>query len=164
MNNNEMTNILALKQLLARFGNLDARKGPGFTAFTIDRARKTCHPAAREAYTRRFIHCKILTAIDHGKPCIDPLREAPNASARRTLWLYMHHALPAHPGKNADIARLRALSNANQLMQGIEQILLAKLAVGEITDTAYAARVLDDSIFLPFAAAWLVRTKGNGAL
>jgi hypothetical protein len=163
MNHNEMPKILALKQLLARFGDLNARKGPGFTAFTIDRARKTYHPAAREAYTRRFIHCKILTAIDHGKPCIDPLREAPNASARRTLWLYMHHALPAHPGKHADIALLR-LSNANHLMQGIEQLLLAKLAAGEITDTAYAARVLDDSIFLPFAAAWLARTKGNGAL
>jgi hypothetical protein len=132
MNHIEMPSILAVKQLLARFGDLNARKGPGFTAFTIDRARGTYHPAAREAYTRRFIHCKILTAIDHGKPCIDPLREAPNASARRTLWLYMHHALPAHPGKDADIA--------------------------------YAACVLDDSIFLPFAAAWLARNKGNGAL
>jgi hypothetical protein len=151
--------LTRLTELISRFGDYRKSKGRNVSAFTIDAEAGLFYRATRAAYTRRFVHCKILIAIDQEKPCISPLQEAPNASARRILWLYMHHAQPNYPGKDRELAVLRSFNNANLLMQGAERIVMDRLNSGDMNDARYAARVMDDRIFLPFAEAWLARGK-----
>jgi len=163
MQYNAIQQIETLRELIAKYGEQAPSKGRPVTAFTTDLRTGTFHRATRDAYTLRFLHFKILTAMDHGMPCVDPAREAPNGSARRTLWLYMHHCLPECPGKEAELRALHDLHNANKLMLGIEQMILRKLAAGEITDAGYAATVRDEARFLSFATDWFSRPVGSRA-
>jgi hypothetical protein len=160
MKNNK---IEILKELITKYGVEGPSKGRPVAAFITNPITGAYHHASRDAYALRFIHCKILMAIDQDLPCINPLREAPNASARRTLWLYMHYCLRNNPEKQADLQSLLDLHNANKLMQGIERIILRKLAAGEITDAAYASAVRNDANFLTFAKAWFDRPIGSRA-
>jgi hypothetical protein len=163
MNHNEKQKIDTLYELITTHGVEGPSKGRPVAAFITNPITGAYHHATRDAYALRFIHCKILMAIDQGMPCINPANEVPNTSARRTLWLYMHYCLPEYLGKQAELRSLLDLHNANKLMQGIEQIILRKLAAGEITDAAYASAVRDDTNFFSFANAWFDRPIGSRA-
>jgi hypothetical protein len=126
----------------------------------------TRFPASRAAYIRRLRHFKLLTAVDHGCPCIDPIKETNRhiGSVRRTLWLYLHDCLPSFAGKEQGLADLLATHNANLLMRGIEKIILVRLQAGLIDDQEFASRILDDTRLANFAARWFSREKGHRAL
>jgi hypothetical protein len=151
--------IQALRQLIGSIDIPTSPKGRPVSAFTINPVAKTYHRATREAYALRFHHFKILMAVELG----GGIDAVPNASARRTLWLYMHHCLPDYPGKEAELRALHNLHNANKLMLGIEQMILRKLTAGEITDAGYAATVRDEARFLSFATDWFSRPVGSRA-
>jgi len=151
--------IQALRQLIGSIDIPTSPKGRPVSAFTINPVAKTYYRATREAYALRFHHFKILMAVELG----GGIDAVPNASARRTLWLYMHHFLPDYPGKEAELRALHNLHNANKLMQGIEKIILRKLVAGEISDSGYAALVRDPDNFLDFANDWFSRPEGNRA-
>ncbi len=151
--------IQALRQLIGSIDIPTSPKGRHVSAFTINPVAKTYHRGTREAYALRFHHFKILMALEHG----GGIDAVPNASARRTLWLYMFHCLPAYEGKADELRDLENLHNANLLMQGIEKIILRKLASGEISDSGYAALVRDPDNFLDFANDWFSRPEGNRA-
>lgn len=61
-------------------------------------------------------------------------------------------------------ASLLATHNANLLMQGIEKIIFHQLASGSITDSEFAATVLDDARLMDFSNRWFSRPKGHRAL
>lgn len=150
---------------------------PSYYHPTVERGRKpspfitepdgeTRFPASRAAYIRRLHHFKVLTAVDHGSPCIDPIAETKRhiGSVRRTLWLYLHDCLPGFPGKEQGLADLLATHNANLLMQGIEDIIVGRLREGSISDREFSNRILDDARLMAFAARWFSREKGHRAL
>lgn len=123
----------------------------------------TRYPVSRSAYIRRLHHFKVLTAVDHGCPCIDPIGETKRliGCVRRTLWLYLYECLPGFPGKDEHLADLLATHNANLLIQGLEETILSQLQSRNLCDTAFARRILDDTGMMDFATRWFDRKKGR---
>lgn len=163
MNSSKIEKFAVLLATLQAVTNPLGRKP---TPFTTGTGTDTNYPLARAAYIRRLHHFKLLTAVDQGCPCIDPIAETKRhiGSVRRTLWLFLHECLPDFPGKQRDLADLLATHNANLLMQGIEKIILRELAGNHVTDAVFAATVLDDARMMDFANRWFSRNKGHRAL
>jgi len=155
---NDRDPIEILRDLIDRHGGEPPARGRPVSAFRTDPQTDAHYPATRAAYTLRFVHCKILTALDQGKPCIDPVREVASASARRTLWLYMHHCLPTCLIKMIYLELLDQ-NDSTSLMKEVEGLILQMLAKGTITDAGFAVSVLDDENFFNFARDWLTRPK-----
>lgn len=154
--------LRCLGQLMATQQQMKLSKGRKVSAFRV--AGGGCHELARAAYAQRFAHCKILAALDHGMAASEePLGQVANACARRILWIFMHYCLPDYPGKGDAYNGLRALNNANKLIQGIERIITQRLSAGDPADAEFSTRVLDDEIFFAFAEEWLGRRRGNRA-
>jgi hypothetical protein len=153
-----------LELLLRKYEGFKARRGP-VRAFALDAAAGTFHPASREAYFQRILHCKILVALDQNSPCLDPIAETRSQSGgvRRVLWLYLFNCLPLAPEHSSVLTSLHRLNNSTKFIQGCEAFILAKLAAGSITDDAFAQRALDDSRFFSFAHPWLKRKANKGA-
>jgi hypothetical protein len=152
-------------QLLAAHGTPTPHRGRPFRAFTTDPETKTFLPHSREAYALRFHQVKLLVAIDQGYEGNDPLAavKLQLGGVRRTLWLFLYERLPTFPGKEEKLTEFKQRHGAFLLGQGIEDLILEKISSGEISDTAFAARVLDDGAFLNFADSWLNRSTGNRA-
>lgn len=163
MNPNKITQFASL---LCLFYHPDVARGRKPSPFITEADGDTRFPASRAAYIRRLHHFKVLIAVDHGCPCIDPIAETKHhiGSVRRTLWLYLHDCLPEFPGKQAGLDDLLATHNATLLMQGIEKIILQHLAEGRIGDRQFSSLVLDDGRLMEFARVWLNREKGHRAI
>jgi hypothetical protein len=153
-------------ELFSTHSNPTNVRGRKHSAFATNPGGQTRFPASRSAYVRRLQHFKVLIAIDHDYPCIDPIAETKRhiGSVRRTLWLYLHECLPAFPGKAQGLAGLISTNNANVLTRGIEDIILKCLNKKMISDSEFADRVLDDTRLMDFAGHWFARKKGHRAL
>jgi len=110
-----------------------------------------------DAYAKRLRDFKYLLGIIKGFP-LDDLSAITNqlgGSFRLPLHLYLHHCLPDHPEKDAMLEKHRTNQGANTVMNNILGEVEAWLYQGKISDSAYAARLLDDERLFSFATNWL---------
>lgn len=151
--------ICRFASLLVGFDSASPVRGRPPSPFATESDGGTRFPEARAAYIRRLHHFKILTAVDQGLPCVDPIGETKHliGSVRRTLWLYLHECLPDDPAKRGEIDDLLAAHSASLLTQGIEKLILRSLRLGNPTDAEYAATVLDNKRLMAFAHGWFNR-------
>lgn len=158
--------IKQFASLLPQYYHTTAERGRKPSPFTTEPDGGTQFPAVRAAYIQRLHHFKVLTAVDHGCFCMDPIEETKrhNGSVRRTLWLYLYDCLPDFSGKQRALDDLFATHNANLLMQGIETIILQRLQEGSAEGGEYAAIVLNDEHLMDFAQRWFNREKGNRSI
>jgi hypothetical protein len=163
MNQSKITQFATL---LPQYYHPGAERGRKPSPFTTELNGDTRYPTCRAAYIKRLHHFKLLTAVDHGYPCLDPIAETKRhiGSIRRTLWLYLHDCLPDFPAKHAGLDDLLATHNANLLTQGIEKIILQRLQQKTIGDREFAAIVLNDEHLMDFAQRWFKREKGNRSI
>jgi hypothetical protein len=163
MNQSKITQFATL---LPQYYHPGAERGRKPSPFTTEPNGDTRYPTSRAAYIKRLHHFKLLTAVDHGCPCLDPIAETKHhiGSVRRTLWLYLHDCLPDFPAKQAGLDDLLATHNANLLMQGVEKIILQRLQQKTIGDREFAAIVLNDEHLMDFAQRWFKREKGNRSI
>lgn len=163
MNQSKITQFATL---LPQYYHPGAERGRKPSPFTTEPNGDTRYPTSRAAYIKRLHHFKLLTAVDHGCPCLDPIAETKRhiGSVRRTLWLYLHDCLPDFPAKQAGLDDLLATHNANFLMQGVEKIILRCLQEEITEDAEFAAIVLNDERLMDFAQRWFTRGKGNRSI
>ena len=157
---------LHLLILLALYPEPTTLRGRKPSPFATSSDGSTRHPLSRGAYASRLHHFKLLTYVDQELRDEDPIKATKKCvgSVRRTLWLYAYDCLPDFPDKQELLDDLLATHNANLLMQGLEKIILKQLAAGLISDTGYAATILNENRLLDFAKRWFAREKGNRPL
>lgn len=152
--------------LISQFPPSGPRRGRKHSPFVIGQDATTRFQACLAAYILRFHHFKLMTAVDRGCPCIDPIAETKRCtgSVRRTLWLYVYDCLPDFPGKTQGLIDLLATHDSNLLTKGIEQRVIARLLDGSVSDSFLASAILDDQRLFDFAGRWFSRDKGSRAI
>lgn len=133
--------------------------------FSPDSQGNTSYPLSSKAYAERLHHFKILVAVDHDCPCLDPVQEVKHriGSVRRTLWMFLYFCLPDFPDKNRLLRDLQDTYESNLLIRGIQKIVLRELESGRIHDDQYASVILNDKLLDTFATHWFTREKTNKA-
>jgi hypothetical protein len=114
-------------------------------------------PAAYAAYAKRLRDFKYLLAIVKGLP-LDDLSTITNrlsGSFRLPLHLFLHHCLPGYPGKADMLEKHRSINAADKVMNNILGEVEVWLDQCQISDQAYAARLLDDTLLIEYAEHWL---------
>jgi len=137
--------------------NQRGRKIEAFTQINPHGERIILHAASHYAYARRLRDFKYLLGLQKGLP-LDNLSAITNklsGSFRLPLHLFLHHCLPAYPGKEAALEAHRSLNAADKVMNSILDDVESTLDHGKITDRAFAARLLDDATLIAFATNWL---------
>lgn len=156
-----MKQIKQLQDLIARFGRPDGFSNIRTSAFNYDERTKSYYPESRAAYKIRLPHFQILTAIERGSACMDPIEEMKGCLGvvRRRLWLYMLSCFPQDLGVIMEIGKLEEKSKGRHIVCGIEEIIISRLNRGRISDCDFAARILDEARFMEFAKKWFTRDE-----
>ncbi len=109
------------------------------------------------AYAKRLRDFKYLLAIVKGLP-LDDLATITNrlsGSFRLPLHLFLHHCLPVYPGKADMLEKHRSINAADKVMNNILGGVEVWLDQCQISDQAYAARLLNDTLLIEYAEHWL---------